>query len=441
MDVRPGGAQAPDATPTAHTPGLLEPAQVGRILMERQRGELLIARGFTECRGLSPEQLEDLYQRTSIALLHRPYQDEKHVLDALRRGIKDRAKNLCRDERRRREILADSAPGLHALERARSAEEDPEQVALARQDRMVITEFMAELTSEEREVFWLFTEGAGYNRIAKSLAIPVNQARNTLAACERKRERFQVLHDSGRLCGYRAATIKGLLEGRATSEQLAQLAAAHVQACARCRAEHHTNAQRLRRAFEKQAAALLPPVLLERAGRLGWATQHTRTLAQRLQPRWVSFGQGGVRERAAALLAGGGASTKLAATILTTAVIAGSTIAATHTLTHHPRRPHARVPAHPAALAPAPHSVDFAHPELAGIAARHPRVTAPARQRQSPGHVVSTAHHAPRYTREPGGFAYLGVPDTKAPVTATSAAVRSAGPTPTATPAGGAFSP
>lgn len=281
MDVRAWGSQGKAPAVASSTPTRsgrpLTREQVAAILGRRQRRELRIARGFLECRELSRTQLEDLFQETVLALLHRPYENEKHLCDALRRGIKQRALNLYRDERRREAILAEGAPGMHALAMARGAEAGPEQVALARQDRLVIAEFLAELTALERRVFWLASEGMKYNRIARVLGIPVNQARNALASCERKRERFQTLHDSGRLCGYRSATIKALLEGQATSAQLAQLALAHVQACAHCRAEHHTNTQQLRRAFQDQAAALLPPVLLDRLGRVGrlggWAVR------------------------------------------------------------------------------------------------------------------------------------------------------------------------
>lgn len=458
MDVRPREArdQRPDATQTAtrQTNGRgLQPEQIARILGAHQQHELLIARGFTECRGLRPDQLEDLYQETTLALLHRPYRDEKHLRDALRKGIKQRALNLYRDERRHQEILAHHAPGMDALERARSAEEDPERVALARQDRLIITEFLAELTVAERRVFWLSTEGGmRYNRIAKTLGVPANQARNTVAACERKRERFQLLHDSGRLCGYRSATIKGLLEGQTTSEQLAQLALAHLQSCAHCRAEHHTNAKRLRRVFQGQAAALLPPVILEQLGRLSRASMHARILAQRLRPNGISLGPGGtggVRERAVALLAGSGASAKLAAGVMTVAVIAGGTLTATHALEHHSDT---RPPSHAATRANTTtrttEPVDFTAPAPAPSMSAPPRRSPhPVRRAHpnSPGHVVTIAHSASSHgtptRREPGGFAYLGVPTSTPAPTLAPAPAPAQQPAQTATHTGGPFSP
>lgn len=163
MDVQLRGqrGKTPAAAPTPETGGgrLLTGAQIEAILGDRQARELRIASRFAACRGLSAQQLEDLYQQTVVALLNRPYQDEKHLCDALRLGIKHRALNLYHAERRREEILAENAPELHAIELARSAEATPEQVALARQDRLLITEFLAELTRDELEVFELIADG------------------------------------------------------------------------------------------------------------------------------------------------------------------------------------------------------------------------------------------------------------------------------------------
>jgi RNA polymerase sigma factor (sigma-70 family) len=429
MDVQLRGPQGktPAAPPTPK-PGsgrLLTREEIQAILGERQARELRIARRFTACRGLSAQQLEDLYQETVLALLHRPYHDEGHVCGALRLGIKQRALNLYHAERRREEILAENAPELHAIELARSAEATPEQVVLARQDRLLITEFLAELTSDELEVFDLIADGMGYNRIAGELGKPVNETRNLAAACERKRERFQLLHDSGRLCGYRSTTIKTLLDGQATSEELANLAITHVAGCAQCRAEHKTNAKRLRRAFQEQAAALLPPALTGHLGGFGRAGVHARTVAGRIRPDWFSFAGDGARERAAALLASTGAATKLAAGAATLALLAGGAVTATHALEHHRTSPHRRPVASAAATRLPNRTVDLAHPVFTGsiyTPARHTRRRRPA-PRLTPGHVVA---HTPRKSsvpvrHEPGGFAYLGVPThTPKPTAATA---------------------
>src|ERR1700742_2230842 len=64
---------------------------VGEALGEWQEQELRLARRFGECRGLNPEQLEDIYQETSVALLTRSYVSEEHLRNALRMGIRQRA--------------------------------------------------------------------------------------------------------------------------------------------------------------------------------------------------------------------------------------------------------------------------------------------------------------------------------------------------------------
>jgi RNA polymerase sigma factor (sigma-70 family) len=465
-------AQQPDTNvltprPASNGHRRLEPEQVARFLGEWRQRELRIARGFRECRRLSHHELEDVYQETTLALLQRPdrYLDETHLRNTLRLVIKQRALHLYRDERRRQEILAENAPGMHALELARAiSKQDIEQLALARQDRLIITEFLAELTPQQRQVFWLMTESMGYNRIAKTLRMPVNQARKLVSECEQKRERYQTLYDHGRLCGYRSTTIKALLEGQATSEQLAKLAIAHVQACAHCRAQHHTNATRLRHAFEQQAAALLPPVMLDRLSlsRLDRASTHLQMLAQRLQTSWGSSlgggpGGGGARERTIALLAGGGTSAKLAAGLVTVAVITGSTLSATHALDEHPHhRPRQPATAQAANLASTTERVAFAQPKPAQAAITTVSSPPPPRS-QTPPHPDSPAHdeaanqnpvESTETRREPGGFAYLGVPNnTPTPTPAQPTPTPASTPTPAPvqqsrqTTTGGPFSP
>jgi RNA polymerase sigma factor (sigma-70 family) len=317
--------------------------RVGEALGEWQGRELRIARGFAECRGLSTERLEDLYQETAVALLAQQYASEAHLRNALRHGIRHRALNLHRDERRRAQILAQNAPSLERISEARESLAAPENATLHGEDRLIVREFLTELDAVEQRVFWLIAEGMRYRAIAPALGIPVNEARNASRSCERKRERFQLLYDTGRLCGYRAATIRALKNGELTSEELARRAFAHLDSCASCRAEHKTNAHRLRRSFHGEAAALLPlPALL---GRLSWLRRpwpEAKLHAQRALARWAPVGQGagGVRERTVALVAAGGAGAKLTAGVVTVAVIAGGAIGATHALEHRAR--HAR---------------------------------------------------------------------------------------------------
>ena len=274
-----------------------------------------------------------------------------------------------------------------------------------------------------------------YRLVAKVLGVEVNEARSAARSCERKREHFQLLYDTGRLCGYRATTIVALQSGETTSEELARRAFAHLEGCASCRAEHHTNAKRLRRSFQGQAAALLPvPALL---GRLPWLLHldaRIRTLQHRGTPGGLPFGSGGVRERAVALLASGGAAAKVATGVATVAVIAGGTIGATHLLNHEPARHrhlasrHNRATRHAGQTA----SPATAAPFIAQPATKH-------REHRGPGHVISNANRvaeaSPTARREPGGFAYLGVP--REPSSASVAQSVHTAPR----GAGGAFSP
>jgi RNA polymerase sigma factor (sigma-70 family) len=399
-------------------------AQVAALLGVWQTHELAVARGFSECGGLSDEQLEDLYQETMLALLRRPYKNETHLQRAVRKGLRQRALQLYRDERRREEIRAESTPGLYALETARAADEAPERSALIHEDQLLVSEFLAGLSPLERRVFWLMSEGAKFNSIARLLGIPAPQARKATRACERKRERFVVLYESGRLCGYRATTIQALQAGKATSDELAHGAFAHLQACAHCRAEHKTSACRLKRTFQGQAAALLPiPILAARVGRLARAGIRSRALTQRALAHGPQLGTGAVRERAATLIVGSGAGAKLAAGIVTAAAITASTIAA-HALAHPPAHHHrAAHPVSPQAVA-AVSLVRSSIPIQVARDARHPRpVRSRPRPRHGRGRFVST-HPATRTssTHEPGGFAYLGVPTTSASPKTTEAA-------------------
>ncbi len=411
--------------------------RVGQILGEWQARELRVARGFAECRGLSTEQLEDIYQETALALYKRPYASEEHLRNALRMGIKQRALRLHRDERRRGQILAHSAPGLRLMAQASEEQSAPEPAVLAQEDRLIALEFKTELTEDEQRVFGWLAEGLQYRAIAAVLEIPVNEARNMSRACARKRERFQLLYDTGRLCGYRARTIQALQNGESTSEQIAERAFAHLDSCAHCRTEHKTNARRLRASFRDQAAALLPPVFV---GHLGWLAKlslRARMLMHRFVADGLPFGQGGVRERATALLAGGGVTAKAALTGALVAVIAGGAVA-THVLDHPQARPHH----HAASTAPrssAPAAQLISASPAPSLRASTPRAVHPSRRRRPsrPGHVVRSTRQTSRPStggqREPGGFAYLGVPTgTSTPASGTeqahSAAHSSGGP-------------
>jgi RNA polymerase sigma factor (sigma-70 family) len=398
---RRGKPETPPAAAVSRS-GALSAERVGRALGEWQSAELRLARSFGECRDLGREQLEDLYQETTVILLSRPFHNEEHLRNALRWGIKHRALHMHRDERRRAEILDQRTPELSSQAKAREQARSPELAALADEDRLVVAEFLTELSMLERRVFWLMAEGMRYRAIAPALQVPVNEARKAARSCERKRARFQLLHDTGRLCGYRAHTIQALKEGRASSEQLMLGAYAHLEGCAACRAEHHTNARRLRRSFQGQAAALLPiPMLTGSLGRLARIDLRLRSVAHRLLGTPFP-GSGGARERAVAMLASGGAAVKLAAVGATVAVLAGGTLGVTHAL--HSRHIRRRASAHAAA---ASRTTASTAPQPATYSAA-PAATGSEAQ-------PSRAPSATKAQRQPGGFAFLGVPGRSAP--------------------------
>ena len=313
-------------------------ASVGEALGDWQRAELRLARSFAECRGLAHEQLEDIYQDTAVVLLGRSFHSEEHLRNALRWGLKRRALHLHRDDRRRGEILAQRTPELRIAAEGREQEHAPELAAILVQDRLIVAEFMSELSELEQRVFRLEAEGLGYRAMAPILCVEVNEARKAFRECERKRARFQLLHDTGRLCGYRSHTIQALLAGEGASERLARGAWAHVARCVHCRDDHRTNARRLRHSFGEQAAALLPIPAF--AGHMSWLTRldlRLRTLQERLLGHGAPPGPGALREGAIATLASGGAAVKIAAVGATAVALAGGTIGATHALQAHSR--------------------------------------------------------------------------------------------------------
>jgi len=310
---------------------------VGERLGRWQPAEVRLASSFAECRGLASEQLEDLYQDTTLALLGRTYTSEEHLRNALRHGIKQRALNLHRNQRRRTQILTHSAPSMQRIEEGRQSQKGPEAAALSEQDRLIATEFLTELDELEQRVFALTADGMRYRAIASLLEIPVNEARKAAHSCERKRQRFQRLYDTGRLCGYRANTIQALQDGQPTSVELARRAFAHLDACTSCRAEHRTNAKRLSLDFRDQIAALLPtPAILRILAQRGRSIIRGATLHQHAHARLIAIKHSGAAGwRVTALLFSGGAGAKVTSGVLTLAVIAGGTVGATHALGRH----------------------------------------------------------------------------------------------------------
>lgn len=238
--------------------GLCGARTVGALLGQWREREVRVATSFFQCRGMTLEEIEELYQEAVLVLLSRRYEDEEHLRRVLHLVIKQRASRRRKDEHRHNQILQEHARNTDREVQKRRFDERTDQRVLEAHDRVIIAEFLTALNPTEQQVFALMAEGMAYRAIANVLQIPVNEARQAARACERKRERFQLLYDTGRLCGYRANTIHALLNGEDTSEELAQGAIAHLTGCVPCQREHETNASRLRAHFRGQAVALLP---------------------------------------------------------------------------------------------------------------------------------------------------------------------------------------
>lgn len=253
---------------SAHASEALAPPQIAQILGQARDTELRRARGFRECRGLDATTLEDLFQDATLALMKSSPTDEAHVLNRLRIELKHRSLNLRRDEGRRHQILTEQAPAILRIEEGRRDADAPDQKLLASHDRLLVKEFMAELTPMERLLFPLIAEGMKFNRIAAAERLPANIVRNACRSIEQKRQRFVLLYQSGRLCGYRAATIDALLTGTTPNADIAARARAHLEACDRCRADVARDGVELTRRLNAIAIASLAPFsIVARAAR------------------------------------------------------------------------------------------------------------------------------------------------------------------------------
>jgi hypothetical protein len=411
--------------------GALDAARVAELLDAWRAVEL--DRFSRDWRTLSYAELEDLYSETTIALLARPYRREHHLRLALREGMQYRALNAYNAALRHREIIAESEQGVRALQAARSREETPEQIALAHQDELLLNELVRELTPFQQQVFDLTTEGKRYKKIAAALGVSTAQARRATRACESKGRTFLLLYESGRLCGYRTETIKAIQAGRTASEDLAELAIAHLENCPRCRAEHRTNGARLRQRFNEQASALMPPALIVR-----WSlfTQSSRARAiARFLPD-TGAGREVLRERAGTVIATGGVSAKLAVTALIGAAVVAGGISASH-LQHQPTRkarPHLASPRATQAAVAEQETLLFSHPQIGARTASAKRTARHKPRRSTPRH--TSGESASGGQSEPGGF---GQPGT---------VVEASKPTPAAEPSkpeeqhgGGPFGP
>lgn len=388
--------------------------RVGELLGEWQRQELWKLRQAPECHRLSHDELADLYQDTVVELLDGHFREPGHLRNALRVGVRFRALKLYRDNQRHAATLAKAAR-LELRASSRQSEDSPEQAVVVQEDRLIVREFLAELTADERQVFWMLSEGLGRTSIATALKIDKNAARRIQRECERKRAAFQLMYATGRVCGYRADTIEALLAGERPTAELAAQAFAHLEVCRACRAAHKTNGRRLWRAFQDQAAILLPlPASLYRhVGWLGRLGLRARIAQHRLALLGLDT-WGETRERMAAVIAAAGLGAKMATGAATIGVVAAGVVGIGHVVRGNSGTAQA-----------APSSARAAERLTTPLEARAlftpvPRTDVSPRGRATPGHLVRgrrparhKRHHKEPRQLEPGGFAYLGVPEPR----------------------------
>jgi DNA-directed RNA polymerase specialized sigma24 family protein len=363
------------------------------LLAQWRTRELDIAHSFKECGRVSTSDIEEILDATTFALLEKDYETEEHLRAALHRGIKMRALRLHRDRINHRRTLQKAALPVEAT--AKSWEQDPQRALIAREDRIIISEFLAELTPTEQQVFALIADGRSWRAIATALGMPPTEARTTTRSCERKRERFFMLYQTGRLCGYRSQTIGALLNGTQTNDLALRQALAHLHHCRTCRTQHHTTEEQLRAAFDRRALALLPiPVTLLHAptgilDRLhDLITRHARILGQ------LHVSQTGLRERAIETITGVGAAAKITVGVIGAVALATGAV----NVQHHDRRA-----AHPKPTARHLRTVALWQPGQATAPAPpqrggHPRPHLYGHPRSEFGHVRPSARpHADRY--------------------------------------------
>lgn len=372
------------------------------VLLARWRSrELWIARQFRECGGASLAEVEEIYDATVALLVERgdAYESVEHLRGALHRGIKMRALRLHRDRRVREQALSAAAPVVESAGQEAAWWAQPERALIAREDDVIVGEFIAELTPLERRVFALVADGRSWRAIATALEMPETKARKVTRACERKRARFLSLYSTGRLCGYRSATIGGLLAGRLRGELALDRAVAHLRHCRDCRVRHRTDVDGLRAAFDARVLSVLPlaPGLVEARGSLLEQTHAVLLRVGRFFQRGAGS-PGGGRERVFEVVAGGGAGAKVAVGLVGVALLAGGAVGVG--VGTRGERDHGV--ARPAAKALAPRVV----PSVRVVVRAAPRAVRPAPH----------SHRLPSPSQQhtPGGFSYLGVPSPPA---------------------------
>ncbi len=217
---------------------------------------------------------------------------------------------------------------------------EPFDVVEMREQLARAADFMAALSAFERRVVVVMAvSGGGVKLAARTLGVPIKTVRAAARSADEKLEQVAVIAAAGRMCSYRHPAIVAEASGLATEDQ-AQAARAHVQACRSCRLLYVGLCREMReRKWQRRAAAaVLPAPMLTVRGHGGGLGRLAAFIANR-----PVGGSGGNAERVAGVLGGGGIAKAAAAG--TAIVVAGGAltghivhaIAGAHTPAHHRR--------------------------------------------------------------------------------------------------------
>ena len=279
---------------------------------------------------------------------------------------------------------------------------EPFDVVEMREQLARAADFMAALNAFERRVVVVMAvSGGGVKLAARTLGVPIKTVRAAARSADEKLEQVAVIAAAGRMCSYRHPAIVAEASGLATEDQ-AQAARAHVEACRSCRLLYVGLCREMReRKWQRRAAAaVLPAPMLTVRGHGGGLGRLAAFIANR-----PVGGSGGNAERVAGVLGGGGIAKAAAAG--TAIVVAGGAltghivhaIAGAQAPAHHRRAHVARQSYQPVDLARG-----WANPTSSLAAHSSSPSTKPSRTS------TTTRHSLPTPPSKSLGYLALGTP-------------------------------
>jgi hypothetical protein len=184
---------------------------------------------------------------------------------------------------------------------------EPFDVVELREQMARAADFMAALSAFERRVVVIMAVSSGGVKLAaRMLGVPVKTARAAARSADEKLDQVAVIAAAGRMCSYRYPAILAEASGLASEDQ-AQAARAHVEACGSCRRLYVGLCREMReRKWQRRAAAAILPAPMLPVGRHGGGLGR---LGAYIANRPVGGG-GGNAERVAGVLGGGGRGTQ-----------------------------------------------------------------------------------------------------------------------------------